>query len=42
MTPRRAVAGLLAAALLVATLTTAGSSLVRNLLFGIAYEIDGN
>jgi hypothetical protein len=42
MTPRRTLAGLLAVALLTLALATAGWPLVRNILFGIAYEIDGN
>lgn len=42
MTPKRTFAGLLTLALLVTALATVGKPLVRNMLFGIAYEIDGN
>ncbi|WP_324749620.1 hypothetical protein SH591_13960 [Sphingomonas sp. LY54] len=42
MTSRRMLAGLLAVALLTMALATLGWPLMRNILFGLAYEIDGN
>lgn len=42
MVPQPTFARLLTLALLAVALATAGWPLVRNILFGIAYEIDGN
>jgi len=42
MMRQRTLAGLLTLVLLAGALATTGWPLARNILFGIAYEIDGN